>query len=72
MDHYATLTCMYRLDDNALALAEACKRDLGKGAFEAYISEVDWCKNDILFVCKNLAKWMKDESAPVSGISILT
>ncbi|KAG9238085.1 Aldehyde/histidinol dehydrogenase [Amylocarpus encephaloides] len=52
------------MDENADALIEACKKDLGKSAFEAYISEVDWCKNDIIFVTKNLAKWMKDEPAP--------
>lgn len=32
--------------------------------FETYLSEVDWCKNDIIFMCDNLAKWMKDEKAP--------
>ena len=40
---------------------EANKVDLGKGAFEASLTEVDWVTNDIVFVCKNLAKWMKDE-----------
>lgn len=50
--------------DNSDALVEACKQDLGKPAFETYISEIDWCKNDIMFVTKNLAKWMKDEAAP--------
>lgn len=43
---------------------EACKRDLGKSAFEAYLTEIDWCKNDIVFVCNNLEKWAKDEKAP--------
>ncbi|KAF8864936.1 aldehyde dehydrogenase [Acephala macrosclerotiorum] len=50
--------------DNSEALVEACKKDLGKPSFETYISEIDWCKNDIMFVTKNLAKWMKDEKAP--------
>lgn len=43
---------------------EACTQDLGKPTFETYLSEIDWCKNDIIFVTKNLAKWMKDEKAP--------
>jgi beta-apo-4'-carotenal oxygenase len=52
------------LQDNSEALVEACKRDLGKPSFETYLSEIDWCKNDIMFVTKNLAKWVKDEKAP--------
>ena len=50
------------LEDNAPAILEACKRDIGKPAYETYLTEIDWCKNDILFVCKHLQKWMKDES----------
>jgi len=50
--------------DYSEALVESCKQDLGKPMFETYLSEVDWCKNDIIFVCDNLAKWMKDEAAP--------
>ena len=44
-------------------LTEACKRDLGKPQYETYISEVGWVLNDIIFVCNNLEKWAKDESA---------
>ena len=50
--------------DHSDALVEACKLDLGKAEFETYLAEIDWCKNDIVFVTKNLAKWMKDEKAP--------
>jgi len=52
------------IDDYADALVESCKQDLGKPVFESFISEIDWCKNDIIFVTKNLEKWMKDEAAP--------
>ena len=52
------------LVDNEPAIVEACKRDLGKSFFEAYLTEIDWCKNDILFVCSNLREWAKDEKAP--------
>jgi beta-apo-4'-carotenal oxygenase len=38
--------------------------DLGKPEYETYLTESGWCKNDIIFICKNLEKWMKDESAP--------
>jgi beta-apo-4'-carotenal oxygenase len=54
----------WALDDNKDAIVEACKKDLGKPAFETALSELDWCKNDIVFVTKNLEKWMKDEAAP--------
>ena len=54
----------YSLTDNQELIIEACKRDLGKATFEVYLTEIDWCRNDILFVCDNLEKWVKDESAP--------
>ncbi|KAK5116998.1 hypothetical protein LTR62_006719 [Meristemomyces frigidus] len=44
-------------------LNQALQLDLGKSAFESYISEVGWCLNDTLFMLENLEKWMKDESA---------
>jgi len=50
--------------NNEDALVEACKQDLGKPTFETFLTEIDWCKNDVVFVTKNLAKWMKDEPAP--------
>lgn len=50
--------------DNQEAILEACKKDLNKPEFETFLSEIDWVKNDIVFVTKNLAKWMKDESPP--------
>ncbi|KAF2665348.1 aldehyde dehydrogenase [Microthyrium microscopicum] len=52
------------LKDNQEAIQEACKLDLGKPSYETYITETGWCMNDIIFTCNNLAKWMKDESAP--------
>lgn len=54
----------WAIHDNQDALIEALKQDLGKPTFESFLSEVDWCKNDIVFVTKNLKKWMKDESPP--------
>ena len=54
----------WALRDNEAAIAEACKRDLGRSSYEAYVTEIDWCKNDIIFVCNHLEKWAKDEKAP--------
>lgn len=51
------------LKDNEALLLEACARDLGKSHYETYLTEVGWCLNDIVFVCSNLAKWAKEESA---------
>lgn len=44
-------------------LLEACKLDLGKSAFESYLTEIGWCLNDIIYVCNNLKSWMKEEKA---------
>ncbi|KAH9207563.1 Aldehyde/histidinol dehydrogenase [Leptodontidium sp. 2 PMI_412] len=54
----------WAIDDHAPALLEACKLDLGKPVFETYVTEIDWCKNDIVFITRKLAGWMKDEKAP--------
>ncbi|KAI6248066.1 Beta-apo-4'-carotenal oxygenase [Erysiphe necator] len=59
------------LNDYSALLVEACKQDLGKPTFETFVTEIDWCKNDILFVTQNLKKWMKDEPAPDISLSNL-
>lgn len=51
------------LKDEEPALLEACKLDLGKSAYETYLTEVGWVLNDILFMIKHLPKWVKDEKA---------
>ena len=38
--------------------------DLGKGVFESYLSELDFCTTTILYDINNLEKWAKDESSP--------
>ncbi|KAF2485288.1 Aldehyde/histidinol dehydrogenase [Neohortaea acidophila] len=72
LDH-TTRTIAYRqkqlralywgLKDAEPALLEACKLDLGKSAYETYMTEVGWVLNDIVFMDKNLARFMKDEKA---------
>ncbi|KAK4540380.1 hypothetical protein LTR36_009237 [Oleoguttula mirabilis] len=51
------------LKDEEPALLEAAKLDLGKSAYETYLTELGWELNDILFMCKNLERFMKDEKA---------
>lgn len=53
----------WAIEDNKDLIVEACKKDLGKGFFEAMIAEVAWVQNDIIFMTNNLEKWCKDESA---------
>lgn len=51
------------LIDNSDAIIEACKQDLHKPAYETILSELDWVKNDIVYVTRNLEKWMAEEKA---------
>ena len=64
VSHYiAQYLTVFRLVDNADALAQACKIDLGKGHFEANLMELDFCTNTCIYCCDNLDKWAKDEAA---------
>lgn len=51
------------ITDNTDNILEACKQDLGKPSYETYLAEIDWLKNDIIYVTRHLEKWMKDEKA---------
>ncbi|KAI9823143.1 MAG: hypothetical protein M1832_002586 [Thelocarpon impressellum] len=51
------------LKDNEGALLEACRLDIGKQAFETFLTEINWVENDIVYTCNNLAGWAKDEKA---------
>lgn len=53
----------WAVEDNKNLIVQACKKDLGKGFFEAMIAEVAWVQNDIIFMTNNLEKWCKDEKA---------
>jgi beta-apo-4'-carotenal oxygenase len=50
--------------DNTPALLESCRLDLKKSTYETQVTEIEWTKNDIIFVTKNLEKWIKDDPAP--------
>jgi beta-apo-4'-carotenal oxygenase len=51
----------WAITDHEKELVEALSKDLHKGAFEAFVSEINWTQNDIIFQTQNLEKWMKDE-----------
>ena len=59
----------WALKDTEPTILEACKADLGKSAYEAYMTEVGWILNDILFMDKNLERFMKDEKAEDIGLT---
>lgn len=52
------------MKDNANAIEEACKLDLGKGVFESNLAELDFCTKTLIYDINNLEKWAKDESSP--------
>ena len=52
------------MEDNTDAILESCRLDLGKPAVETFLSEIDFLKIEILYVCNNLHKWMRDEAVP--------
>ncbi|KAG8529544.1 uncharacterized protein KY384_006181 [Bacidia gigantensis] len=53
----------WSIKDNYDALLAACKKDIGKGTFEAGF-ELEWCMNDCIYVANKLNEWAKDEKAP--------
>jgi beta-apo-4'-carotenal oxygenase len=44
-------------------MVEALRSDLRKPRFEAEVGESVWLENDIVFITRNLHKWVKDEKA---------
>ncbi|OJJ82896.1 hexadecenal dehydrogenase [Aspergillus glaucus CBS 516.65] len=53
----------WAIKDREDRIAEACRLDLNKPAFETIIAESGWLENDCVFVSRNLQKWAKDEKA---------
>ncbi|KAL5340492.1 Aldehyde/histidinol dehydrogenase [Aspergillus crustosus] len=52
----------WAIKDHEQQIVEALRIDLGKPRFETEVSETIWLENDIVFISKNLHKWVKDES----------
>jgi beta-apo-4'-carotenal oxygenase len=49
------------LKDYKETIIAACKKDLGKPAFETFIGEVNWVMNDCIYLSQNLPRFAKDE-----------
>lgn len=45
-------------------IADALKKDLHKSAFESYMTEIGLLLNEIRYVKKHLASWMKEKRVP--------
>ncbi|KAF7181642.1 hypothetical protein CNMCM7691_000939 [Aspergillus felis] len=53
----------WAIKDHEEQIVEALAQDLGRPRFESEVSETLWMENDIVFVSRNLHKWVKDEKA---------
>ncbi|KAL4788182.1 Aldehyde/histidinol dehydrogenase [Aspergillus varians] len=53
----------WAIKDHEQDIIEALRIDLGKPPFESAVGETVWLENDIVFISKNLHKWVKDEKA---------
>ncbi|EAW10774.1 hexadecenal dehydrogenase [Aspergillus clavatus NRRL 1] len=53
----------WAVKDNEEKIVEALAQDLGRPRFESEVAESGWVQNDIVFVSRNLHKWMKEEKA---------
>ncbi|KAI4732292.1 aldehyde dehydrogenase [Aureobasidium sp. EXF-12298] len=53
----------WAIKDREQQLGEALQRDLGRPFYEAYLTEIGWVLNDIIFTINNLEKWAKEEPA---------
>lgn len=53
----------WAVKDREAQLGEALQRDLGRPFYEAYLTEIGWVLNDIIFTINNLEKWSKEERA---------
>ncbi|XP_003798355.2 aldehyde dehydrogenase family 3 member B2-like isoform X2 [Otolemur garnettii] len=59
------------LQDNKQLLQDALAQDLSKSAFEADMSELVICQNEVDLALRNLQAWMKDEPAATNMITKL-
>lgn len=52
------------IKDHEQEIADALALDLSRPRFESDAAESGWLMNDIVFITRNLHKWIKDEKAP--------
>ncbi|PWY88509.1 aldehyde dehydrogenase [Aspergillus heteromorphus CBS 117.55] len=60
----------WAIKDHAEEMHEALRLDLHKPLFESEMSESHWMMNDIVYICRNLHKWVQDEKAEDIDLSL--
>jgi len=59
------------LDENEDVLLEALKKDLNKPKQESYMSEIDYLRNDIISILRNIRDWTKDRYCDKNPLTLL-
>lgn len=60
----------WALTDFTPKLVAALKKDLNKSEYEAYLTEIDWVKNDCTYLLKHLDSYAKDSKIGSPELSI--
>jgi len=63
LDRIANPSLFTSIKDRESLIVDALSRDLGKPVFESHIGDIGWLENEIVFMTRNLKKWVKDEKA---------
>lgn len=59
------------LIENESTFLDALKTDLNKPRQEAYMSEIDFLKNDIISILRNIREWTKDKYCDKNPLTLL-
>ena len=54
------------MEENEDAFLAALKLDLGKPKAESVMAEIDFLKNDVIGLLRDIKKWTKDQSVSLS------
>ncbi|KAK3605558.1 hypothetical protein CHS0354_005859 [Potamilus streckersoni] len=69
---FQQLTKMLKmLEENKDKFCEALKKDLNKSKMEACLTEVDFCRNDLVYCMNNLNEWVKTEKVKKNFINLM-
>ncbi|KAL3841735.1 hypothetical protein ACJMK2_019840 [Sinanodonta woodiana] len=59
------------LEENRDKFYEALKKDLNKSIMEASMTEVNFCRNDLVYCMNNLSEWVKPEKVKKNLINLM-
>jgi len=63
--------CEKMLTEHEATFIEALKQDLNKPLQDAIVSEIDFLKNEVISLLRNIDSWSKDQYVPKSPITLL-